>query len=140
MIDIVVEVAPCGANQPVCFYPVSEFLKIHNMFIVVFATFRGLKDADCAQVQLTAQRCSVQSSSSPLLLLGNGEGRDLGWVSVVLAVKRRVHGEFAAEHQLPLPSVAWTHTHTHAEAETFSLSRLCTVEVVQILLASWLAC
>lgn len=51
----------------------------------------------------------MQSNSSPPLLLGDGEGRDLGWVSVVLAIKRRVHGEFAAEHQLPLPAVAWTH-------------------------------
>lgn len=62
------------------------------------------------------QRRSVRSNSSALLLLGDGEGRDLGWVSVVLAIKRRVHGELAAEHQLPLPSVAWTHrTHTHRQ-------------------------
>lgn len=40
------------------------------------------------------------------LLLGDGEGCDLGRVSVVLAIKRRVHGEFTPEDQLALPSVA----------------------------------
>lgn len=40
------------------------------------------------------------------LLLGDSEGCDLGWVSVVLAIKRCVHGEFAPEDQLALPSVA----------------------------------
>lgn len=40
------------------------------------------------------------------VVLGDGEGRDLGWLSVVLAIKRRVHGEFAPEDQLALPSVA----------------------------------
>lgn len=40
------------------------------------------------------------------VVLGDGKGRDLGWVSVVLAIKRRVHGEFAPEDQLALPSVA----------------------------------
>lgn len=46
----------------------------------------------------------------PALLLGDGEGCDLGWVSVVLAIKRRVHGEFTPEDQLALPSVACVHT------------------------------
>lgn len=40
------------------------------------------------------------------VVLGDGEGGDLSWVSVVLAIKRRVHGEFAPEDQLALPSVA----------------------------------
>lgn len=46
----------------------------------------------------------------PALLLGDGEGCDLGWMSVVLAIKRRVHGEFTPEDQLALPSVACVHT------------------------------
>lgn len=40
------------------------------------------------------------------LLLGDGERRDLGRLGVVLAVERRVHGEFAPEDQLALPPVA----------------------------------
>lgn len=44
------------------------------------------------------------------LLLRDSEGCDLGWVSVVLAIKRRVHGELASEDQLALPSVACEHT------------------------------
>lgn len=39
------------------------------------------------------------------VVLGDGEGCDFGRVSVVLAVERRVHGEFAPENQLALPSV-----------------------------------
>lgn len=41
--------------------------------------------------------------------LGDGECADLGGVRVVLAIKRRVHGEFAAEDQLSLPPVACRH-------------------------------
>ena len=47
------------------------------------------------------------------LLLGDGEGRDLCWLSVVLAIKCRVHGEFAPEDKLALPSVACEHRNKH---------------------------
>lgn len=49
----------------------------------------------------------------PALLLGDGEGSDLGWVSVVLAIKSRVHGELTPEDQLALPSVACERTKTN---------------------------
>lgn len=50
---------------------------------------------------------------NPALLLGDGEGGDLGWVSVVLAIKSRVHGELTPEDQLALPSVACERTKTN---------------------------
>lgn len=48
-------------------------------------------------------------------LLGDGEGGDLSWVSVVLAIKGSVHGEFAPEDQLALPSVPWRHPQIHTQ-------------------------
>lgn len=48
-------------------------------------------------------------------LLGDGEGCDLSWLSVVLAIKRSVHGEFAPEHQLALPSVPCRHPQIHIQ-------------------------
>lgn len=48
-------------------------------------------------------------------LLGDGEGCDLSWLSVVLAIKRSVHGEFAPEHQLALPSVPCRHPEIHIQ-------------------------
>lgn len=47
--------------------------------------------------------------------LGDGERGDLSWVSVVLAIKRSVHGEFAPEDQLALPSVPWRHPQIHTQ-------------------------
>lgn len=63
-----------------------------------------------------------------VLLLGDGEGCDLGRVSVVLAIKRRVHCEFTPEDQLALPSVAWAHRKTrlnkqHLNNETRTVVR-----------------
>lgn len=40
-----------------------------------------------------------------LLLLGDTQRGDLGWVRVVLPIEGCVHGQFASEHQLPLPPV-----------------------------------
>lgn len=53
------------------------------------------------------------------LLLGDGEGGDLCWVSIVLAIKRCVHGEFAPEDQLALPSVACGHKNKHLKKQHF---------------------
>lgn len=47
--------------------------------------------------------------------LGDGEGGDLRWVSVVLAIECSVHGEFAPEDQLALPSVPWRPPQTHTQ-------------------------
>lgn len=51
-------------------------------------------------------------------LLGDGERCDLSWVSVVLAIKRSVHGEFAPEDQLSLPSVPCGHPEIHAQTRS----------------------
>lgn len=48
-------------------------------------------------------------------LLRDGEGCDLSRVSVVLAIKRSVHGEFAPEDQLALPSVPYRHPQIHTQ-------------------------
>lgn len=40
------------------------------------------------------------------VVFGDGEGSDLRWVPIVLAVEGCVHGQFAPEHQLSLPPVA----------------------------------
>ncbi len=49
---------------------------------------------------------SPHSTTNTENLLWNGKRGDFRRMSVVLAVKRCVHGEFAPEHQLSLPSVA----------------------------------
>lgn len=57
------------------------------------------------------------------LLLGDGEGGDLSRMGIVLAIERCVHGEFAPEDQLTLPSVSCSHTHTkHAHQIAFMLA------------------
>lgn len=65
----------------------------------------------CRAARLLAHR-PAEDPAAPVphqdltVVLGDGEGCDLGWLGVVLAIERRVHGEFAPEHQLALPSVA----------------------------------
>lgn len=56
-------------------------------------------------------------------ILGDGEGADLSGVGVVFPVKRCVHGEFAAEDQLALPSVACERAHTRVRTHTHTYSR-----------------
>lgn len=54
----------------------------------------------------------------------NGKRGDFRRMSVVLAVKRCVHGEFAPEHQLSLPSVAWFELVVRPSFHSAGLKRL----------------
>lgn len=66
----------------------------------------------------------VLSFGQWFVLLGDSKGCDLSWVSVVLAIKRSVHGEFAPEDQLALPSVPWGHPEIPVHTQTSWIKKM----------------